>query len=202
MDISLWPYLTLTNPLPVCYSITRVRAHTHTHSLEFRKPSQTPFFCPSVRSKLTRGWEGPDPWERQRTLLFGSQQCGKRQTGSSKDDQWGLHPCPHLTPRLMEPQIHWGFLRPCMTEEVVCSVIIERHTRTQTHLKRHTRCVSLAVSSFHSASVTLIVPLLLYHYIADASSASLATVLSTVIVAIWTHFIDHLPPTVWASDTG
>lgn len=69
------------------------------------------------------------------------------------------------SPGLMESQIHGGFSRPCMTEEVVCSVIIERHSHT--HLKRHTHCFShclflpVCISGIHSLS------LILLHYIAD-----------------------------------
>lgn len=65
--------------------------HTHTESLEFPKPSQAPFFCPSDQSSpgverdLTRG-RGGGP------CCLASRRCGKRQTGSSKDS-------PEILPR-------------------------------------------------------------------------------------------------------
>lgn len=63
-----WPW---PSPrLSVCYHITlNTQPYTH-RELRVPKALSGPLLL-SVRSKLAGGWEGPDPWERRRTLLFG-----------------------------------------------------------------------------------------------------------------------------------
>lgn len=197
MDTGLWPHLTRTTPpcLSVCYLIL----HTHTQSLEFPKPSQTPFFCPSdqslpgVERDLTRG-RGGGP------CCLASRRCGKRQTGSSKDGpvsscgaDGGLNP--------------WRFLK-AMHDRGGRLFCHHRKTYSNTHLKRHTHCVSLTASSSLSASQRHTLSLLLYRYITDAHThtLSLFQCLSLFLflchmVAMQTFFIHHPSPAVWASDT-
>lgn len=203
MNTGLWPQLTLTIPLPLCLLPRHTHTqHTHTQSLGFPKPSQTPFFCPSdqslpgVERDLTHGrGEGP--------CCLASRQCGKRQAGSSKDDQRAPSPHPG-TDGALNPL---SFLK-AMHDRGGRLFCHHRKIDSHKHLKRHTCTVfSLAVSHFHFDSATHTLSLLLYHYITDPQACfqSVDAVLSPVICITWLlcrHFSSIIFfSTVWACDT-
>lgn len=131
---------------------THNHTHTHTQSLEFPKPSQASFFCPSDQSSpgverdLTRG-RGGGP------CCLASRRCGKRQTGSSSDG-------PAILPRAD------GALNPRRilkaTHDRGGRLFCHHHAHTHTHTleETHTHTVSfsrrlflpLCVGTTHSLS--------------------------------------------------
>ena len=140
MDTGLWPHLTLTIPPPLCllpHHTQRTTTHTHTHtqSLEFPKPSQASFFCPSDQSSpgverdLTRG-RGGGP------CCLASRRCGKRQTGSSSDGPAILPRADGaLNPRRILKATHdrGGHLFCHHHAHTHTHTLEETHTHTHTH---------------------------------------------------------------------
>lgn len=176
----------------------RTRWHIHTQSLEFPKPSQTPFFCPSDQSSpgverdLTRG-RGGGP------CCLASRRCGKRQTGSSKDGHREPPPRPDeaLNPRRFLKAMHDRGGR------LFCH---HRKTYLHTYLKRHTHCISLTLLLFlpPCISKTHTNSLLLYHSIIDAHrhTQSLLVPFSLPLSASHSYHADIFHPSSFSHRLG